>query len=247
MSSINPTGATRMSLHRNARGEPVPEHLWKVTVAVHHLVARPGVEEWWRGLVREWCKMPLGRTPAEYVVVPVEPTLAEECAILAAVHDYGAEEGMGTIGPHDRLGELTEDAIRFAVLAVAVQELPDTDTARLMVILSGIRRLLFPSFSRDFRAVQWGSEQFTFTVREAACLAVMRKYGGWLGGDAILVNASEAYPVQSELVRQELEGLETCNRLRDVFKANPAWGALIEAHPTRKNLFRLARPPQPKL
>jgi hypothetical protein len=239
-----------MLLHHNARGERVPSHLWAVVVRVHHLVSRPGTLEWWRGQVLQWCGMPLGRTPGELATLPQEPTFAERCAVLAAVHDFGAEEGMEFIGPHDRPEEVTKAATRFAVLKVSVEEYTDADAKRLMGMVTGIRKMPFPpfTFSKDFRAAQWGDVQLAFTVKQAACIAVMRTHGGWLGGDFILANAGEAYPVKkTESVRVELEGLECCGRLRDVFKGSPAWGSLIESHAERKNLFRLVRPPRPKL
>ena len=48
-------------------------------------------------------------------------------------------------------------------------------------------------------------------------------------------------------MKSELVGLEVSPRLRDLFKKHPAWGTMIEAHPKTRNLFRLARPPVPKL
>jgi len=201
------------------------------------------------------------RRPFDYMTLPLEPTLAEQCAILAAVHDHCVEAGAKLVKPdkwvtaRNKPAKITSDAARYTMLRVVVSDYYSVkDTKRLLGYLKGIRKTLCPPFrfSRDYRSAVWGDRRFTFTIREAAILSVMEAEGGWLGTDYILCNAADTYlgkvkKAKSKKMKSELARLEVTPRLRDLFKTNPAWGTMIVPHPKTRNLFRLARPPVPKL
>jgi hypothetical protein len=189
----------------------------------------------------------------------MEPTLAEQCAVLAAIHDHCVEAGVEPIKPNkvakgDKPAKITGDEARYSCLKVATEEYSAADANRLLGYLKAIRKMLCPPFrfSRDYRSAVWGDRHFTFTLREAAILSVMEAEGGWLGTDYILCNAADTYlgkvkKAKSKKMKSELARLEVTPRLRDLFKTNPAWGTMIVPHPKTRNLFRLARPPVPKL
>ena len=136
------------------------------------------------------------------MTLPLEPTLAEQCAILAAVHDHCVEAGAKLVKPdkwvtaRNKPAKITSDAARYTMLRVVVSDYYSVkDTKRLLGYLKGIRKTLCPPFrfSRDYRSAVWGDRRFTFTIREAAILSVMEAEGGWLGADYILCNAADTY------------------------------------------------------
>ncbi len=151
---------------------------------------------------------------------------------------------MDLIGPHDSEGESTAAVVRFLVLRVAVADLAETDAPKLRRYLRTIRNKLCPpfNFGPDYRYARWGDQEFTFTDRQAACLAVMDGRG-WLGSDYILTAAVDALPRRYGAGAEVMDNLEVYPRFRDLFKGHEAWGAMIVAHPKRNNLFRLAPPP----
>lgn len=237
-------------MRHNARGQHVPVCLWNVARRVHRLASRPRLLEWWRRQVLQWCEGDWGRTPAEYSPLPQALNLPEQCAVLAAVHDFAAEAGMELIGPHDGTESAACEptpALKYAVLKVAVAECTEPEAKRLAGFARQIRKKLIPAFrfSPDFRAAVWGAQRFEFTIAQAACLSVMwRHRSDWLGPDYVLSQAAE-YPGRSEAAKNSLERLQFAARLRDVFKGHPVWGRLIQVHPGKDGLFRLAPPPIP--
>lgn len=86
--------------------------------------------------------------------------------------------------------------------------------------------------SDDFRSVAWGTEQFSFTAQQAACIGVLWKH---------FTNGTSE--VGQEYVLEHVDSSAT--RLRDVFKVgseiHPAWGKLITKGLT-KGVYRLSEP-----
>ena len=256
-----PRKAGTLVAHQNAHGQHVADHLQKVASRVHFLVRQPPVMQWWRSQVSQWCEAGAGgRYPGDLAPLPVELAAHEEAAVLAAIHDHAAQRGWCLIGPHD-VGDgpdaykhpRARSVVKYAALKVAVAEYTEREARRLLRILKRLRGRLAKEklvkiaptfrFSRDCRCVTWGEQHFEFTVKQAACIALMRGRR-WLGSDYILTNADEAYIalVGSERLADKLEGLELTSRFRDVFKGHGAWGTMILAHPTAKGLYRLASP-----
>jgi hypothetical protein len=227
---------------------------------VHRLIfSRSEWLAWFRAQVIRWCDGSSGERqgaaferwtrPAEMMPLPQEATPDEQAAILAAIHDLCAKYDADLIGPLDREAdgdqpaEVTDAAQRFMVLRVVVADLPATAVPILQRYLKAMRRKLRPpfEFSPDFRSVQWGDQEFTFSLCQAACLNLMNGRG-WIGAHFILANAPDYYPDRSKNAGAVLDKLEFSRRLRDLFRGHPAWGTMIVAHETTKNLYRLVPP-----
>ncbi len=86
--------------------------------------------------------------------------------------------------------------------------------------------------SDDFRSVVWGTEQFSFTAQQAACIGVLWKH--WQNGTP---------EIGQDYIMEHIDSSQ--NRLRDVFKAktkvHAAWGRLIIEGQT-KGAYRLSEP-----
>lgn len=95
--------------------------------------------------------------------------------------------------------------------------------------------------SRDFKSVHWAGEIFTFTPRQAQ--AVQMLHEAWrnrtpgIGQDAILENLGS--------LGRDKFGSAMPQQLRDLFRRNPVWNALI-VRGERRGTYRLALPDRSK-
>jgi hypothetical protein len=94
-------------------------------------------------------------------------------------------------------------------------------------------------FTADYRSMRWGTEMYTFTPTQAACVQVMAR--AWENGTPDL---SEKEILIQAGAAQEEEEIDR-RRLRDLFreknKPHPAWNTAIKS--VRKGTYRIADPP----
>jgi hypothetical protein len=89
-------------------------------------------------------------------------------------------------------------------------------------------------FSSDFRSCRWGTEQFTFTTQQAACVQVLWE------------SRRRGTPDVSQITVLEEAGSAMAGsrkpRLRDLFRKHAAWGTMIvQGH--ARGTCRVADPP----
>jgi len=88
-------------------------------------------------------------------------------------------------------------------------------------------------FSSDFRSCRWGTEQFTFTAQQAACIRVL--WESRQRGTPDLSQITVLAEVESAMADSRKP------RLRDLFRKHPAWGTMIVKGLAR-GTYRLADP-----
>jgi hypothetical protein len=118
--------------------------------------------------------------------------------------------------PQKRLDALLEN---LAVALLAVMKMGGQDGGSL-------GKRTNAAHSRDFRSVEWFGTKYTFTAKQAGCVA--RLWEAWKSGMPDISQAA----IQTDLDVSALRGL---------FRKHPAWGKMIVPG-EKKGTFRLQEP-----
>ena len=218
----------------------------------------PGAMTWWRGQIALWQPYSVPyppqddsseiRTPGEHCPLPVALTVPEQCAVLLRRFTIIVPSRAGSGSEPAMQGRA---AVAYQVLTVTVADFTAADAQGLMRCLREIRRIVAPrmKFGPDFRSATWGNREYTFTAKQGGMsFGAVDNCPHWLSADFVLANAGDEYPQgcrrsKSDATAAHLDRLDLAVRLRDVFKNSEAWDTLIEQHPDRNGLIRLAPRP----